>query len=121
MLDKLKSNSKLTDDQKAELAISLVERSAPIIPEFAKDLRQSYGRAEGKTIAQSKIERALDLLDALSDFFDVAPDANYIRDIYLITGDHMVLTDEGWVTSESNTWEVTGEEPMEVFDEVNKP
>jgi len=52
---------------------------------------------------------------------DIPPDENWLRDYYLINGDHMVLTEEGWIPAEMNTREYTGAEPCEVLDEVNAP
>jgi hypothetical protein len=105
----------MTDEEKTELAITLVERSAPIIPEFAKVIRES------QAMTQSKLSRCLDFLNAISDFYDYGPDKTYLRDLYLVTGDHMVLTEEGWIPAASNTFQETGDDPMEVLDEVNKP
>lgn len=52
---------------------------------------------------------------------DRAPDKGWFKDFYLLTGDHMQLTDEGWVPAHMNTKEYTGYEPAEVLDEVNAP
>ena len=50
-----------------------------------------------------------------------APDKTWWREYFTLSGDHWVLTDEGWVPGEMNTREVCGDEPAEVLDEVNAP
>lgn len=50
---------------------------------------------------------------------ECSPDSTWLQDWYEITGDHMHLTEEGWIPAEMNTREYTGEEPMEVLMEVN--
>jgi hypothetical protein len=46
-----------------------------------------------------------------------APDKDWHRDCYLLTGEHMVLTEEGWVPAEMNQ----GADAVDVLDEVNAP
>lgn len=60
-------------------------------------------------------------LAVLAEKMDVGPDENWFKDYWRLTGDHMVLTEEGWIPAEFNALEYTGEQPMEVLDEVNKP
>lgn len=100
---------------KARLSIGLIERAAHTPLELAKAIRESEQSDENKLL------RAMQALEHLTDFFDEAPDKNWYRDYYLLTGDHMQLTEEGWVPASLNTREQTGEEPMEVLDEVNFP
>jgi hypothetical protein len=111
----------MTDEQKAEFAIKLVERAAGVIPRYAKLVRESGGWSDGKTVHQTKIDSCLRLLAAIEDFFDWAPDPHWWRDYFILTGAHMVLTEEGWLPAECNTREATGADPMEVLDEVNAP
>lgn len=49
------------------------------------------------TAANERIGEPLDLVKRAADHCsDNPPDREWFRDLYLITGDHMVLTDEGW-------------------------
>ena len=50
-----------------------------------------------------------------------SPDSSWWKERYEVTGEHVVLTEEGWMPAEMNTVEHTGEEPVEVLDEVNAP
>lgn len=113
----------MTDEEKAELAISLIERMAPALPAFAKRMRESGGWSEGKTMVQSRLGRAKDVLETLLDLelFEEGPDVTFWRDCFILSGDHMVCTDDGWIPAVMNTREVTGEDPEEIFDEVNAP
>lgn len=52
---------------------------------------------------------------------EVAPDKSWLKEYYSITGDHMVLTEYGWIPADQNTFEATGEEPLEIRDEINVP
>lgn len=52
---------------------------------------------------------------------EIAPDKNWLKEYYSITGDHMVLTEYGWLPADQNTFEATGEEPLEIRDEINAP
>jgi len=61
-------------------------------------------------------------IDVAADLVgEKAPDATWFREYYEITGDHMVLTEDGWIPAEFNTREITGEDPAEVIEEVNAP
>lgn len=71
---------------------------------------ESLGNEESLQIA---LEVAGDLLN------ETAPDRTWARDFFSLTKDHWVLTDEGWIPGEFNTWAHTGAEPMEVLMEVN--
>ena len=71
--------------------------------------------------AAALVTSALKLLEDVADQCDEAPFPEFFKRYYLLTGDHMVLTEEGWIPAELNTLEHTGAEPMETFDEVNAP
>ncbi len=49
------------------------------------------------------------------------PDKDWFRQYFLLTGDHMVLTEEGWIPAACNTKAFTGFDPAEVLEEVNAP
>jgi hypothetical protein len=43
-----------------------------------------------------KMEFAMDLLERVDKNETLPPDATWYRDYYVLTGEHMILTDEGW-------------------------
>ncbi len=75
------------------------------------------------TAAQQKLAKAMDLLDRASSRFEDAtpPDATWYKELFLLTGEHMILTEEGWAGGESKAsqLEECGEES--ILDEVNAP
>lgn len=93
----------------------------------ARDLLLTADLLRRAKIAQSTIDRNYSadclraMLEVVADLNDAGPDENWFRDYYLITGEHMQLTEEGWVPAEMNTREYTGEDPAEILDEVNTP
>lgn len=112
--------NEMTEEQRADLAVSLIERAAAGVLLFARELRDSTLRPVGRTAAGCKLERAMQALEGLNEMLEVAPDVKWHRDHALLTGDHWVLTDEGWMPAEHNSPEVIGDdEPCEVLDEVN--
>jgi hypothetical protein len=57
-------------------------------------------------------------LDAVGDAHgEDPPDHNWNREYFEITGEHVVLTDEGWVPAATNV----GPNAMDVLDELNAP
>lgn len=69
-------------------------------------------------------EKAMDLLERAEicmSSADTSPDKTWYRELFVLNGEHMVLTEEGWIPADQNTREVTGVDPVEIFDEVNKP
>jgi len=113
----------MNDQEKADLAIDLIYRSKNILSNFADEMKDSPFYQENRTIDQLKFDRCMGLIDVLMEFglFEHAPDEDWFRDYFLLTGVHAVLTEEGWIPADQNTVEITGEEPMEVLDEVNAP
>lgn len=111
----------MTDKQKAKLVIELLERATVVVAEFAKSLKTGGIHSVGKSADQHKVERGLEVLDHLTDLFEEGPDENWWRDFYLLTGDHMVCTNEGWIPAHMNTKKYTGYPPEEIMDEVNAP
>lgn len=111
----------MNNKQKADLVIDLIYRGKDELEKFATYMKESQAVPQGKTLEQGKFDRCMDLLNNLLDFgfFDPAPDEDWFRDFYTLTGDHVVLTEEGWIPADQNTREITGEEPMEILDEVN--
>lgn len=46
---------------------------------------------------ENKYKSAMDLLERAADHMsDNPPDCDWFHDLYLLTGEHMILTDEGW-------------------------
>lgn len=90
--------------------------------QLACDLLGRAGVASD-TIKDAETLGALEVaLDVACDIFNErAPDAKWFRDYFSLTGDHWVLTEEGWIPAEMNTREATGSDPVEVLDEVNAP
>lgn len=67
---------------------------------------------------QAKYDKAMDLLSRAEERMDVdAPDANWLGEYYSLTGDHMILTEEGW-TPGDNKPEI---HPDGILMEVNAP
>jgi hypothetical protein len=99
---------------KEDQAADLLDRAADRVAAFMRGFKTSPLR--GQTRAESVLNALMEV-----DPFEDAPDRNWWRDYYLLTGDHMVCTEEGWVPAEMNAREVTGEDPDEVLDEVNAP
>jgi hypothetical protein len=96
----------LRGDRK-EMAKKLLKR-ARVSADFIEWLSSGYD-----------LHIALEVISHLID--DIPPDVEWLRDYYLINGDRMVLTEEGWIPAEMNTKAYTGSEPCEVLDEVNSP
>jgi hypothetical protein len=65
------------------------------------------------------LRAALDV--AADQVGDRAPDKLWWEQYYRLTGDHMHLTEDGWIPAAMNTLACTGCEPAEVLKEVNKP
>lgn len=100
----------------AEKAITLIERASYKIPQFADQIRKSGLPSEAQK------SRALQVLEHLVECMDeIAPDHAWWRDYHQLSGEHWVLTEEGWMPARFNTMENAGEEPLEVLDEVNAP
>lgn len=103
--------------EQVELAVSLMRRATWCVPDMAAEIANSTVIDE-----EHKFHRLMACLDALRTIVDEhGPDEDWYRDYFTLTGDHMVLTDEGWVPAEMNTREYTGYDPAEVLDEINAP
>lgn len=106
-------------ERQAQTACNLIERMSYQIPQLARDIRDS-----GQS-STSKVRRCLQIIDKLRDctYEEFAPDPTWYREYYMLTGDHMVLTEEGWIPAACNTPEHLGADydPAEVLDEVNAP
>lgn len=76
---------------------------------------------------REKLELAMDLLFRAEANEMLAPDQDWYRDYYVLTGSHMILTDEGWCPGDckqSLIDEYLGDgEAVDnvILDEVNAP
>ena len=50
---------------------------------------------------EEKYDKAMDLLERVAVYIERSPDTNWWRDYFLLTGDHMICTDEGWQPGEA--------------------
>ncbi len=73
-----------------------------------------------------EIETMVDLLARAAEFFEEAgPDSKWFHDYFLLTGDHMILLDDGWCSGECKN-DILKSYPNEkeediILDEVNAP
>jgi hypothetical protein len=73
-------------------------------------------RLERVVVSNEKMQIALNLLERAGDRFDeYAPDSNWWKDYFNLTGKHMVRTEYGWQDPK------TLEEGEEILEEINKP
>lgn len=102
----------MSDELKAGAAIGLL-------------LRASYAPARMATLIQQctyttddqKFRRAMQILDSLTEIMDEhAPDPGWWREYFTLSGQHMVLTDEGWEPGD-----IERDPEVEIHDEVNAP
>jgi hypothetical protein len=74
-----------------------------------------------KMTTEQKLERAMSLVSRAGDFFSDDPPEDWFRDYYILTGEHMVATEEGWQLG-SNKAELIAEYGEDyIQDEVNAP
>jgi hypothetical protein len=72
---------------------------------------------------ENDLKKAMDLLDrAAAQLADArAPDATWWKEYFLLTGEHMVLTDEGWEPGEVVPSYLEEDATWMPLDEVNAP
>lgn len=74
-----------------------------------------------------RLELATDLLNrAADDMEDRSPDTTWLRDYFTLTGEHMILTDEGWEPGDAkqtylDDWAKHPQWSDPILDEVNAP
>lgn len=106
----------MNDQQKAELACRLMERATGCVARMAGLIRHSRQRPA------NKLNRAMTALEHLLDMVDEeAPDAEWWPDYYKLTGQHMILTEEGWEPGEHAKYYLESDPKWEPLDEVNQP
>jgi hypothetical protein len=70
---------------------------------------------------KANLETATSLLKRIADKAEEGPtgDPQWWRDYFLFTGEHMILTDEGWEPGDAKASCV--EDEIEIHDEINVP
>lgn len=68
-----------------------------------------------------KLDFAMDLLDRVDKNETDPPDATWYRDYYVLTGAHMILTDEGWTPGDCKQGLIEDYDESAILDEVNAP
>lgn len=107
----VKAREPMTDEEKIKLTADLIRRKAEWIARTAKELAElSTGEHRERVLMYALLD-----LEGVFDGHEVAPDATYMREFFLVRGDHAVLTEDGWMDAEY------AEEGAEILDEVNAP
>lgn len=79
---------------------------------------QSFNKKEKQMDLQAKYDKAMDLLSRAENRMDAeAPDATWMEEYYVLTGDHMICTEEGWTPGENKP----DIHPDDILMEVNAP
>jgi hypothetical protein len=74
------------------------------------------------TVEVKRLEQAMNLLNRAADYCsDNPPDKEWFRDLFLLTGEHMVLTEEGWQPGNNRPMLVAEYGEGHIEDEVNGP
>lgn len=110
--------SEMTTEEKRDLAISMIRRSANAVQQLANDIElyEHCGGDEEK--AKGQLQWAERSLDSLYEIIgERAPDPDYWKDAYRLDGTHAILTDEGWEPADCHD----DLSEVEVLDEVNAP
>ena len=69
-----------------------------------------------------RLAKAMNLLSRAGELFeDSAPDTAWWRDYFLLAGEHMVCTEEGWEPGSAKAELVADYGPGHILDEVNAP
>jgi hypothetical protein len=61
--------------------------------------------------------QVLDHIEAILGDFEMCPDPGWWKEMFLVTGQHMILDDEGWWPGEAKHLY----DPEDILDEVNEP
>jgi hypothetical protein len=96
--------------------------------DFAEAFHASQGGNMKNETTEKKLETALDLLNrAASRLADEsAPDPTWWPNLFALTGEHMILTDEGWESGDSKQSYIDGLRSGEsindvILGEINAP
>lgn len=105
----------MTDTEKADLAISLMRRGMGKILDWPYSLTNGvYPFSESQRWLKAK-----EVLDCIVELVgECGPDTEWYREFSLLTGEHTILTDEGWEPACAYS-----QEELKTFaiDEVNAP
>jgi hypothetical protein len=67
---------------------------------------------------KGEVEKAFELLERATAFMEnESPDKTWLEEYFALTGEHMILTDEGWTTGKDRS----AFRPEEILAEVNSP
>jgi len=80
--------------------------------QLARNLLERAGHPEAEQLPDDVLCYCLDTAHAVIGE-ERSPDRQWHKDYYSITGEHMVLLDEGWAPADM------GYDPVEIHDEVN--
>lgn len=117
--DSSKKGLSMTTEEKLSLAIDLIRRTAPAVTRLANDVKKSTTEIVGKSLSEHKLEWAeRELEHCYSLVGEFGPDPQYWHDAHLLSGEHWVLTEEGWEPAEG--FDDNGGD-IEILDEVNAP
>jgi hypothetical protein len=67
---------------------------------------------------EQKLRDALSLLERVVAAEIQAPDPQWFRDYFLLTGQHMILTEEGWESGDSKQAYLDGLNPEDSIEDV---
>jgi hypothetical protein len=69
-----------------------------------------------------QLQKAMDLLERASEkLSEQPPDNTWWRDYFMLTGEHMICTEEGWQTGSCKQELISEYGDDHILDEVNKP
>jgi hypothetical protein len=71
--------------------------------------------------AINKYNVAMNLLRRAVDSEIQAPDVDWFKDFFTLSGDHMILSDEGWECGSAKQSYIDEFGPDSILDEVNAP
>ena len=79
-----------------------------------------------KSSVEDRLLMALELLERVVEVLEDTPDKAWWREYFLLTGRHMILTDEGWEPgsckkSYLDDWQENPDFGNPILDEVNAP
>lgn len=89
----------MTIEETTRLAIDMLRRCEGQIDRLADDIESSEATIETDANKQWQCKRALEAVKALANHVidgERPPDNNWWRDYFRLSGDHVVLTEEGW-------------------------
>lgn len=113
----------MNPQEKTTLALSLIERAEGMLTRRAAELRHSTWHTEGLDVEESRHLAVLRLLEIVSTHVvdEHGPDEDWYRDYFTVTGQHVILTDEGWEPADMKASHLEFDPKWEPLDELNAP